>query len=116
MEELLCGLLKLFSILFLVLGLNPGPCVCQACTSSCNPSMLLATRIPDESWQVLFTCFFPPTYSVPLQAPPGMETPLDVLSRAASLVHADDEKRESSYLYLVPPMPSSNYLLLCLVS
>lgn len=24
-----------------------------------------------------------------------METPLDVLSRAASLVHADDEKRES---------------------
>lgn len=23
-----------------------------------------------------------------------METPLDVLSRAASLVHADDEKRE----------------------
>lgn len=45
-----------------------------------------------------------------------METPLDVLSRAASLVHADDEKRESSYLYLVPPMPSSNYLLLCLVS
>lgn len=30
-----------------------------------------------------------------LQAHPGMETPLDVLSRAASLVHADDEKRES---------------------
>ncbi|XP_077892486.1 uncharacterized protein LOC144373238 isoform X15 [Ictidomys tridecemlineatus] len=26
-------------------------------------------------------------------AQPGMETPLDVLSRAASLVHADDEKR-----------------------
>lgn len=26
---------------------------------------------------------------------PGMETPLDVLSRAASLVHADDEKRKS---------------------
>ncbi|ELK34371.1 hypothetical protein MDA_GLEAN10023743 [Myotis davidii] len=25
---------------------------------------------------------------------PGMETPLDVLSRAASLVHADDEKRQ----------------------
>lgn len=24
-----------------------------------------------------------------------METPLDVLSRAASLVHADDEKRKS---------------------
>ncbi|XP_073430346.1 transcription cofactor vestigial-like protein 4 isoform X4 [Dendrobates tinctorius] len=27
---------------------------------------------------------------------PGMETPLDVLSRAASLVHADDEKREAA--------------------
>lgn len=26
-----------------------------------------------------------------------METPLDVLSRAASLVHADDEKRKSSH-------------------
>ncbi|KAM5148767.1 transcription cofactor vestigial-like protein 4 isoform 2-T2 [Mantella aurantiaca] len=26
----------------------------------------------------------------------GMETPLDVLSRAASLVHADDEKREAA--------------------
>ncbi|XP_077892505.1 transcription cofactor vestigial-like protein 4 [Ictidomys tridecemlineatus] len=25
-----------------------------------------------------------------------METPLDVLSRAASLVHADDEKREAA--------------------
>lgn len=27
-----------------------------------------------------------------------METPLDVLSRAASLVHADDEKRKSETL------------------
>ncbi|VFV20004.1 Hypothetical predicted protein [Lynx pardinus] len=27
-----------------------------------------------------------------LRLQPGMETPLDVLSRAASLVHADDEK------------------------
>ena len=39
------------------------------------------------------------TYSFPLQAYPGMETPLDVLSRAASLVHADDEKRKSSHLF-----------------
>lgn len=30
----------------------------------------------------------------PLRLQPGMETPLDVLSRAASLVHADDEKRK----------------------
>ncbi|KAI4563559.1 hypothetical protein MJG53_016133 [Ovis ammon polii x Ovis aries] len=31
-----------------------------------------------------------------LMLQPGMETPLDVLSRAASLVHADDEKREAA--------------------
>lgn len=29
----------------------------------------------------------------------GMETPLDVLSRAASLVHADDEKRKSGIYF-----------------
>lgn len=30
-----------------------------------------------------------------------METPLDVLSRAASLVHADDEKRKSETLFSI---------------
>lgn len=33
--------------------------------------------------------------------PRGMETPLDVLSRAASLVHADDEKRKSEICSLL---------------
>lgn len=33
-----------------------------------------------------------------------METPLDVLSRAASLLHADDEKRKSeTWFYLLDP-------------
>lgn len=68
MEELLCGLLKLFLILFLVLDLNPGPCVCQACFLGCNLSMLFPTRIPDESCKfylrVLFSqLFFSPSGS-----------------------------------------------------
>lgn len=42
-----------------------------------------------RAFPILFTFFFL------FRLQPGMETPLDVLSRAASLLHADDEKRKS---------------------
>lgn len=64
--------------------------VTSACCSLPEFQMSLASSICEF-------CFL--NSSSPLQAHPGMETPLDVLSRAASLVHADDEKRES-------PVPS----------
>uniref|UniRef100_A0A803KA36 Vestigial like family member 4 n=1 Tax=Xenopus tropicalis TaxID=8364 RepID=A0A803KA36_XENTR len=43
---------------------------------------------------------------------PGMENPLDVLSRAASLVHADDEKREAALRSdpRVQPLPMTSAL------
>lgn len=36
---------------------------------------------------------------------PRMETPLDVLSRAASLVHADDEKRKFCFIRIIFGIP-----------
>lgn len=47
--------------------------------------------------EILFSFYYVLLNSISLafRILPGMETPLDVLSRAASLVHADDEKRKS---------------------
>ena len=64
--------------------------VLQAVTAVCCSLPEFQTSLASS---ICVFCFL--TYSFPLQAHPGMETPLDVLSRAASLVHADDEKRES---------------------
>lgn len=70
------------------------------------------TRIPKISFKfclnscISLSCF-------PPRLQPGMETPLDVLSRAASLVHADDEKRKwgiSARCFLLCPLASCRRL------
>ncbi|XP_077893081.1 uncharacterized protein LOC144373980 isoform X3 [Ictidomys tridecemlineatus] len=62
-----------------------------------NPPRLSALNCSgssDSRWHL--SADFQSKCDLYLQAQPGMETPLDVLSRAASLVHADDEKREAA--------------------
>ncbi|XP_077892474.1 uncharacterized protein LOC144373238 isoform X4 [Ictidomys tridecemlineatus] len=56
-----------------------------------RPSALNCSGSSDSRWHL--SADFQSKCDLYLQAQPGMETPLDVLSRAASLVHADDEKR-----------------------
>lgn len=74
-----------------------------------NPSCAAVTAKQPHKNQIFGLFFLPPDVSVCAlsvrftlwsfapgfcRMQRGMETPLDVLSRAASLVHADDEKRE----------------------
>ncbi|XP_077892477.1 uncharacterized protein LOC144373238 isoform X7 [Ictidomys tridecemlineatus] len=57
-----------------------------------RPSALNCSGSSDSRWHL--SADFQSKCDLYLQAQPGMETPLDVLSRAASLVHADDEKHK----------------------
>ncbi|XP_045019813.1 transcription cofactor vestigial-like protein 4 isoform X10 [Bubalus bubalis] len=70
---------------FLILNLFLEFEVLRAYVNSC------AAGVPRILWHCCQIHL--PHSAQPTWLQPGMETPLDVLSRAASLVHADDEKR-----------------------